>query len=169
MPHRKRERFDGMHAIFVTTRLAPHVWNLREPASHALLNRIFEKARDRFNTRIIYFVLPGNHLHLIAESTDNFMLSRAMKGLGVRIGKNMNGLMGRHGKVIDHRYHSSIIQTTEGARHVVRYVRENFRKHFGKENEWREGVTIDPCSWWAGAVELPKPETEVLMAVDPFS
>jgi hypothetical protein len=91
-----------------------------------------------------------------------------MKGLGVRIAKRLNRLMGRRGKVIEHRHHTALIRTMRGAIRVIRYVRENHRRHIGKPDEWRTGTTIDPCSSWANIVDLPKPQTELLCAVDPF-
>jgi REP element-mobilizing transposase RayT len=167
--HRTREGFPFISPLFVTIRVAHNVYNLRSQRSFNVLKRIFAKAADRFDTRIIHFAVLGNHIHLIIESSDRVMLWRAMKGLGVRIAKRMNRMMNRRGQVIDDRYDARIIQSRRGACRVIRYVRENHRKHFGKPDEWRTGVTIDEFSSWAKAVVLPEPTTSQLVCADPFS
>ena len=167
VPHRRRRAFHNPSPLLVTTRVCPHVWNLRQPKTYALLKSIIEKACDRFNTQIIEYVVLGNHIHLIVESNDRVALWRAMKGLGVRIAKRLNRLMGTSGQVIESRYHSGVIRSIRSAYNVMRYVRENFRRHFAPRDEWRTGVTIDACSSWARLLILPFPRT-FLATVDPF-
>lgn len=168
VPHRPRQRFETPEAIFVTFRVTSTTCNMRRQRPFTVLKRVFKKARERFGTRILQFAVLGNHIHLAVEAPNTKTLSRAMKGLGVRIARNLNRLMERAGRVIDHRHHSSVIMTVKRAMKVLRYIRENYRKHFGEKDEWRTGCTIDPFSSWANVVELPAPATAVMMQADPF-
>lgn len=169
--HRPRRRFREPTVLMVTFRVEKACWILRSEVGFAVMKMVIAKACERFETHIVHFAVLGNHLHLIVESTSRKMLSRAMKGLGVRVAKNINKVVGRKGRVISHRHHTTIVRTVEAAHRVIRYVRENFRKHFGKPDEWRTGVTQDSCSSWTMDLDiaLPKPETKILKAADPFA
>ena len=105
--------------------------------------------------------MQGNHIHLICETPDKESLSRAMKGLEVRVARKMNGMMGRRGRVIGDRYHASLLRSHRQATRAVRYVRENHRKHYTK-SDWRTGTTVDVFSSWAKAIALPAPLTAYL-------
>jgi REP element-mobilizing transposase RayT len=167
-PHRRRPSFRNPSPLLITVRVCPHVWNLRQKKAYRRLVHILDIACEKFDTRIIQYIVLGNHIHLLIESKDRVQLGRAMKGLDVRIAKEMNDLMGRHGQVIDHRYHSSEIKSLRGGHRAMRYVRENHRRHFAPKDEWRRGVTIDRCSSWAKVIALPQPRT-FLASVDPFT
>ena len=167
-PHRRRKPFPNPSPLLITYRVRPHVCNLRQKRSYARIVQSLSIARNRFDTQIIQYIVLGNHIHMIVESNDHVELGRAMKGFGGRIAKGLNDIMGLQGQVIDHRYHSSLIKSRRGAHRVMRYVRENHRRHVGPRDEWRTGVTIDRCSSWAKQITLPAPRTWIA-AVDPFS
>ena len=65
----------------------------------------------RFGFRLVHYAVMGNHVHLIVEAEDRRALWRGMQGLGVRIAKGMNRLMGRAGRVLVDRYHAHILRT----------------------------------------------------------
>ena len=50
-------------------------------------------------------------MHLLVEAQDERSLARGMNGLGVRVAKGLNRVMGRSGKVLDDRYHGHILRT----------------------------------------------------------
>ncbi len=169
VPHRSREPFSRVLPVHVTIRMAKNVYNLRSQRAFTALKRAFTGAAIRFDTRIVHFSVQGNHIHLIVESPDEVSLSRAMKGLGVRIARRLNGMMRRTGRVIGDRHHTHVIRSRRAAQHVVRYVRENHRKHYGVRGMWRIGTTTDEFSSWAYAVALPNPQTALLRDADRFS
>ncbi len=164
--HRARERFERTVPAIVTIRMAKTVYNLRSQRSFNVLKRALSGGRNRFGTRIIHFSVQGNHLHLIVESPDEGSLSRAMKGLGVRVARRMNEMMDREGRVIGDRYHASLLRSHRAARNAVRYVRENHRKHFAPKDGWRKGTSTDAFSSWANTISLPAPETTFLKWVE---
>ena len=57
-----------------------------------------------------------------------------MNGLGVRVAKGLNRVMGRSGKVLDERYHGHILRTPTEVRNArVRILTTNAERHFGVE------------------------------------
>lgn len=160
--HRTRETFDRTLPALVTLRMAKSVYNLRSQRSFNVLKRALSGGKDRFGTRIIHFSVQGNHIHLIVETPGKDSLFRAMKGLGVRVARKMNGMMGRRGRVIGDRYHAGLLRSHRQAVRAVHYVRENHRKHFAKKDDWRTGTTIDDFSSWAKPIALPSPATAYL-------
>ena len=167
VPHRVREDFQNWKAVFCTFRVTKDTCNLRSQVCFNGLRRAFARAAQRFCTRLTDYAVLGNHIHVLVESKNRVMLSRAMKGLGVRIAQLVNRIMDKHGRVIEHRHHSSVLRSSRGATNVLRYMRENYRKHYGEN--WRTGVTRDGCSSWArNAVRLPTPITATRLHADPF-
>jgi hypothetical protein len=80
-----------------------------------------------------------------------------MKGLAVRIGRGMNKMMKRRGKVIDSRYHTNVLRSKRAVTNVIKYVRDNFKKH------GMAGATakIDPFSSFASTIDLPRPRARL--------
>jgi putative transposase len=118
--------------VHVTLKMAEWVWNLRSRRSLRVLNGALFSAADRFGSRVVRFSIQGNHLHLLVEADHTAALARAMKGLGVRIAKGMNRLMGRRGRVLGDRYHAHVLRTPTEVRNAVRYVDENHQRHTGE-------------------------------------
>jgi putative transposase len=116
--------------IHVSWRMRKHVWNLRSRRSFRRVEEAFWAACDRFGMRITHFSVMGNHVHLIVEAEDHVALSRGMQGLGVRIAKKLNKLMGRRGAVLADRYFSRVLKSPSQVRRAVQYVLRNHVKHF---------------------------------------
>jgi len=57
------------------------------------------RGRDRFGFRLVHFSVQGNHIHLVVEAQDERSLASGLQGLGVRIAKALNRVMGRKGTV----------------------------------------------------------------------
>ena len=129
VPHVPRERFPKRLPQHVTVRVRREVWNLRSRRAFRVIERALRAASDRFGVRVVHFAVQANHVHLIVEATDATCLSRAMQGLGVRLAKGLNRMMGRHGRVLEERYHVHVLRTPTETRHAVRYVLGNERKH----------------------------------------
>src|SRR5205814_2269541 len=98
VPHRTRAGFSRA-ALHVTVRLRREVWNLRTHRCFRALRYSFERGCARFGFRLIDFSVQGNHIHFIVEAPDQLALTRAMKGLEVRMARALNRVMRRRGPV----------------------------------------------------------------------
>jgi putative transposase len=85
----------------------------------------------RFGFRLVHYSVMGNHVHLIVEAPDRRALSRAMKGLGVRIARALNRVMKRSGQVVGDRYHAHILRTPSEVKRARNYLVTNARHHYG--------------------------------------
>ncbi len=146
MPHRRRPTLAARYPAHVTVRMLPHVWNLRSRRSFAVIGKAVRAAAQRLGMRLCEFSVQGNHMHLVVEAEDHKALGRAMKGIGVRLARGLNKLMGRKGNVLSDRYHAHILRTPTEVRHAVHYVRHNFKKHVVERGETLSTGYVDPFS-----------------------
>jgi len=143
VPHVRRESFARGTPIHVTVRVLEGVPNLRSRKAVRVIAQAFEAARERLGMRLTQYSIQANHIHLIVEAADRRALSRAMKGLCVRIARRLNRATGRKGTVFADRYHAHILRTPREVRNAVRYVMENRRIHAERRGEiWHR--KIDP-------------------------
>src|SRR5215470_1828829 len=133
VPHRKRPALSPRHPVHVTLRVLPHVWNLRSRHCFGPISLCFSRGRDRFGFRLIHFSVQGNHIHLIVEAEDAECLARGMQGLGVRIAKALNRVMGRKGTVFADHYHARILRSPTQVANAIAYVLLNFLHQFPAE------------------------------------
>lgn len=130
----------------MTLRVREHVWNLRSKRGLRVLRAAFAGGSERFGFRLVHYSVQGNHLHLIAEAPDRVALGRAMKGLGVRIARRMNRLMGTRGPVFRERYYARALTTPLQVKRALLYVLANHRKHLAASGEWLPDDWLDPFS-----------------------
>ena len=70
-----------------------------------------------------------------------------MKRLSARIGRCVNRVFERSGKVLDGRYHHRLLRTPREVRHALAYVLLNARHHFYERYGKRPpAVRLDPAS-----------------------
>jgi REP element-mobilizing transposase RayT len=129
LAHRARASFSKASPVHVTLRTGPGVYNLRSRRSASALKLAIFGGADRFGVRVVQLSVQGNHLHLLVEAPDQIALGRAMKGLGVRIARRMNAMMGRSGRVIGDRYHARRLRTPTEVRNAMHYIRFNHQHH----------------------------------------
>ncbi len=77
--------------------------SLRGEVLGAAVLRAIEAGNQRADFRVVHLCPLSNHIHLICEADGAEALASAMKGLGGRIAKAANGLLGRRGRVIGER------------------------------------------------------------------
>jgi REP element-mobilizing transposase RayT len=147
--HRKRPMLKKRFPVHVTWRMEKGVWNLRTRRCFSALARAFWGGANRFGFRLVHYSVQGNHVHLLVEARDERALSRGMNGLGVRVAKGLNRVMGRHGKVLGDRYRSHILRTPTEARRARSYLLQNARKHYG----------VRGADEYTSATALIEPET----------
>ena len=155
--HAARPDFKPSQPLHVVMRVAPSVGSLRRRKLYKAMRdaTITAALRDRF--RIVHISLQRDHVHLIVEAEHKAALARGMQGFTISAARHVNIALGdrerpRRGKVFADRYHVVVITTPTQARHAIRYVLSNFRKH----REDREGLAstwlVDPFS---SAISFP--------------
>jgi REP element-mobilizing transposase RayT len=115
--------------VLITMKLRAGLANLRSRARCRSVLVALQKARDRFGTRLVELSVQHDHIHIIAEARDANALSRAMKGLAVRIARQLNRSLERRGTVFADRYHHRALTTPRQVRTALAYVLCNARKH----------------------------------------
>ena len=152
VPHRRRELLARRFPAHVTWRVRKDVWNLRSRRCF----RVIEKAlwaATKATFRVVHYSVMGNHVHLLVEAEDRQALSRGMQGLGVRLARRLNRVMGgRRGAVLADRYHSRVLRTPTEVKRVRHYLLTNAEHHYGL-------AEADPC---ASQVPLTPPQTYFL-------
>jgi REP element-mobilizing transposase RayT len=109
-------------------RLREGMENLRADDTHELLKQAFAEGSSAA-FRVIEYSVQSNHLHLVAEASDQSALTRAMIGLATRIARGLNRLWRRAGRIFDDRYHARILTSPRAVRIALIYVLQNARKH----------------------------------------
>jgi hypothetical protein len=75
-----------------------------------------------------------------------------MQGLGIRIARALQRVMGRKGHVLAERYHARILETPTEVQRARLYLLHNARRHYG--------LTI--ADWCASQTPLRPPRTFLL-------
>ncbi|RYZ04361.1 MAG: hypothetical protein EOO73_24105 [Myxococcales bacterium] len=149
--HGARPSHSPEHPVHVTLRVAGGVPSLRKKRAFRAVKRAFQlansRSKHREDFRVTHYSVQGNHVHLVAEATDEVLLARGVQGLSVRIARRLNAELGRRGSVFARRYHARSLRTARAVRHVLAYVLLNEQRHL---YQWRK-LTLapwyfDPCS-----------------------
>ena len=146
VPHRARPLHERRYPVHVTFRAERLLPSLREERFVLALRRGLARA-SRSGFRILQFSIQTNHLHLMVEAEDRSALSRGLQGLGIRLAKAVNRVLGRRGKVWADRFHARALTTPREVRNGLVYVLQNWRKHLPAVGG------VDPCSsaaWFTG-------------------
>jgi REP element-mobilizing transposase RayT len=149
--HEARPDFKPYHALHVVMRIAPAVGSLRRRRMYKAMRDATITAALREWFRIVQISLQRDHVHLLVEAEDKAALGRGMHGFSISAARHINtalrdGARRRRGRVFPDRYHVEVIRTPTQARHALRYVMSNWRKH----GEDRDGLAstwlVDPFS-----------------------
>jgi hypothetical protein len=138
----------------VTIRIVRGLPNLRRRDLTKAIGESLRKGKQKAGFRVVHFSIQANHIHLIVEATGRLMLWRGMTGIGVRIARAVNGVLGRKGRVVADRYHSHALARPREVRNAIVYVLTKFKHHGGGRHRF------DPCSsalWFGGWTERPPP------------
>jgi putative transposase len=140
-PHRARPEHKAAHPLHVTLRagLRP----LRSQHVFPTLRRALAQAARRSAAfRVVHFSVQLDHLHLIVEASDKAALSSGMRGLVVRLARQVNQLLMRKGPLWADRWHGRVLTSPRQVRNALVYVFGNFRKHAPP----RTAPGVDPFS-----------------------
>ncbi|MCC6997765.1 MAG: transposase [Deltaproteobacteria bacterium] len=130
----------------MTLRLRREVGYLRSERALRAVYRSLSRGCERFETRTVYFSVQGDHVHLLIEAPDRSALTRAIKGLSVRIARALNKVIGRRGAAFADRYHARALGSPREVRHALGYVLCNHRHHAAAKRTYFSPWWIDPCS-----------------------
>lgn len=122
--HSTRERVTRHTPVHVNFKFNQQV---RNTTGIKALSKAISNSR-RFIS-IIHYSLQSNHVHLIIEAENNFLLSKGMRSLTVTFAMLM-----RKGSIQIERYHLHVLRTPREVRNVVAYVLLNDLKHRGSNN-----------------------------------
>ena len=158
VPHRPRAALKARHPVHVTLRVRDDVPNLRSRACFRAIAPALAEGRERFGLGLVHFSVQANHVHFIAEADDQDALTRGMQGLGVRIARALNRVLGRSGKVFADRYHAHVLRSPREVKNAVAYVVGNAIVHASRRGERVHPDAIDPMSsaWERDIVVQPR-------------
>lgn len=126
-PHRRRPELSPRHPVHVTLRMDRRRPELRNHHVYTQVNRVLRVFLGREDFRVCHVSIQDNHLHMLVEAGDRFVLSRCMKSFSIRL---QRALRARYGcTLFSHRYHAVQIKTARQARSALAYVLNNWRRH----------------------------------------
>jgi REP element-mobilizing transposase RayT len=127
--HRERPEHRASQPVHVTIRSAFRP--LRHRFVFPTLKRsIAESNRRHADTfRVVQFSVQTDHVHFLVEASDKRSLSAGMRGLAIRIARNVNSLVSRRGRFWADRWHGRALTSARAVRVALVYVLANFRKH----------------------------------------
>ena len=143
MPHGPRPKLSGREPVLVTLKVRKEIASLRVRRVLLHVTAAVAKAVVRFGVRIVEYSVQRDHVHLLVEAESKPALSRAMKGLSVRLARAIHRALARKGTVFADRYHARVLTTPRQTRNALAYVLCNGRKHGHAPS--RRGW-LDPCS-----------------------
>jgi REP-associated tyrosine transposase len=146
-------------AVHVTMRVVDDVASLRSARCMRALWRAFSGGKGRFGFRLCHYAVQHNHMHLICEVDDRAALIRGMRGLSIRVARQLNKALGRSGRVLADRYHARALCSFRQLRAALAYVLNNQRRHVYQHGGWTLRPSyIDPCSsgWYFDGYAGPR-------------
>jgi REP element-mobilizing transposase RayT len=153
----------------VTLKVREGLRSLRDVRLVRALEGAFRGGCERAGFRLTHYAILGDHVHLVVEADDRRALGRGMMGIGARLARAVNRVLGHRGGVLRDRYHLRVLKTPREVRRALAYVLLNARKHLGARAP-RVG-RIDPASsgawadvWRAGVVALARSPAPVAPA-----
>lgn len=79
--------------------------------------------------RVVHYTLERDHVHLYAETSENKVLAKGMKALGVSLVKKINRNFKTKGSCYKTRYHLRVLKSASEAKYVLNYILKNGIKH----------------------------------------
>ena len=146
--HGKRPLLKKRFPVHVTWRVRREVWQLRTQRCFGALSRAFWQGCNRFGFRFVHYSVQGNHMHLLVEADGEKSLAKGMNGLGVRVARGLNRVMGRKGHVLEERYHGHILKTPTEVKNARAYQLGNAQE--AHRDRGRRSVHVEVAAGAAG-------------------
>ena len=158
-PHAARPVLKARYPVHVTLRAVDAVGSLRRRVTYQAIREATLTTARRENFRIVHLSIQRTHMHLIVEADDEVALAAGMQGFQISAAKHLNAAISkgrpgrrRRGAVFPDRYHAQIIKSPHQARHTLRYVLGNWRRHQEDQVAPMSSWTID---WFSSAAMFP--------------
>jgi hypothetical protein len=132
--------------VHVTLKVDPSLPNLRTKPLAQLIVQCLREGKEREGFRLVHYSVQAHHLHLIVEALNAQALGAGIKGLSVRMAKQLNARLGRQGRVFVERYFASVLKTPRQTKAALAYVLLNGRRHDYQRGRVREAGWMDPWS-----------------------
>lgn len=149
VPHLRRpdDKIIRRWPLHIVLTVVDDLPSLRTRRCMTAIRKAFYGAKDRFGFRLNHFCVQRNHIHLVAEADDRQALLRGMRGLSIRVARQLNIALGRKAKVLADRYHVEVLDSFARIRYCLAYVLNNERRHCYQHGGWLKVADyIDPCS-----------------------
>jgi len=157
--HKVRPALASRYPVHVVLRVVSAVGNLRRRCVYRAVREATLTAARLGKIRIVHLSIQRTHLHLLVEAHDKRALASGMQGFQISAARHINAAISkdrpgprRRGTVFPDRYHAEIITSPRQARHALRYVLANWRKHGEDRSEVTRAWHID---WFSSAATFP--------------
>jgi REP element-mobilizing transposase RayT len=157
--HRKRPELKARHPVHVVLRAIAAIGSLRRRSTYKAIREATLTTARREDFRIVHVSIQRNHVHLLVEADGKRALAAGMQGFQISAAKHLNAAISkgkpgprRRGAVFPDRYHAEVITSPRQARHALRYVLCNWRKH---EEDQRSPMSDWKIDWFSTAAMFP--------------
>ena len=173
VPHRARPKHAARHPVHVTLRSAFRPLRSQHVFPSVAIAIRAATRRDPTRFRVLHFSVQWDHVHLIAEASDERALASGIRSLAIRIARYVNQLVTRRGRLWADRWHGRALTTPRAVRNALVYVLANFRKH--ARERLRDGVdafsSAAAFDGWRGFsldTPLPRAGPPFHVAMEPY-
>lgn len=119
VPHRARPPHDPKEPVHGSIRRAKGLPSLRTPRIFETLLRCATEYAEGDDFRILQLSADAERLHVIVEASSREALVRGMQGLAIRLARNVNILLDRHGELWDDRFLQRPLATAREMREAL--------------------------------------------------
>ena len=133
-------------ANHVTLRLCWDVKSLRTKERVRVVRQVLARGCAKPGFRVTQYTVMSSHLHMVIEADSKRRLSSGMNGLASRLGRRINDVSGRTGRVFADRYHAHVLRSAREIRNSLAYVLLNLRRHTARNGRCYLKPEPDPFS-----------------------
>jgi len=150
MPHARRN--DMPHYIWhLTHRCYEKEFLLKFARDRRCWTEWLFEAKKQYGLQVLNYIVTSNHIHLlVSDSGAEGVISKSMKLIAARTGREYNARKNRIGSFWEDRYHATAIQTDQHFLKCMLYIDLNMV---------RAGVVSHPSEWeYCGFNEIQNPK-----------
>jgi putative transposase len=173
VPHRARPKHAARHPVHVTLRSSFRPLRSQHVFPSVCIAIRGAALRDPRRFRVLHFSVQWDHVHLIAEASDERALVSGIRSLAIRIARYVNQLVTRRGRLWADRWHGRALTTPRAVRNALVYVLANFRKHARERlpdgiDAFSSAARFDGWRDFAKSAPLPRAGPPLHGAMTPF-
>ncbi|MGZ3789032.1 MAG: transposase [Bacteriovorax sp.] len=131
--HSSRPFLKKPSSLHLTVKIKKNRADMKNKSVLGLLKRAIKNAR-RQGLKVIHYSLEYDHVHLLIEADNNYILGKGMQAFGVTLSKAINRMRKLKGGVYKHRYHFRHISSARELKNVMNYIFTNGLKHKTAKN-----------------------------------